>query len=139
MAAFRPKAATDIIILSRVGCVILSMMATGCSSKTGPVLSGGKQVNEWVRILSDPDPKLRQKAVEKLGNVGASDATVVAALCAALKDKNADVRRQAVFALVKCGSPAGNVVESLREVRRQDSDPKVRDYAARALETLDKR
>ena len=41
--------------------VILAIVISGCTSKTGPVLAGGKPVNEWVRALSDPDAKAAEE------------------------------------------------------------------------------
>ena len=93
-------------------------------------------MNDWVRALSDPNPKLRKKAAEKLGNVGSSDPAVVAALCRALQDQDADVRCEAILALVKVGPDAKEAIEPLKAIGRQDRDPRVRSYAARALEKL---
>jgi len=118
--------------------VILAIVLGGCHSKTGPILAGGKPVNEWVRALSDPDAELRLRAAEKLGNVGASDPAVVPALCTALHDADADVRCEVILALAKAGPGAAEAIEPLRAIGRQDSDPRVRSYAARALERLEK-
>ncbi len=117
---------------------ILAVALGGCTSKTGPVLAGGKPVDEWVRAASAPDPKLREKAAEKLGNVGASDPAVVPALCGLLKDSSADVRCQAILALAKSGPDAKAAIETLTTMARQDRDPRVRDYAAKAVAALEK-
>jgi HEAT repeat protein len=116
--------------------LILAAVAGGCGGNTGPVLSGGKTVDEWVRALSDANPKLREKAAEKLGNAGSGDSAVISALCGALQDKDPGVRCQAILALVKCGSAAKPAVESLKVLERQDPDPRVRSFAAKALENL---
>ncbi len=116
--------------------VILGIATIGCNGKTEPILTGGKPIDEWVRALSAPDAKLRKKAAAELGNVGASNPAVVPALREALKDKNADVRCEAILALVKSGSGAGDAVESLEAIGWQDRDPKVRSYAVKALERL---
>ena len=78
--------------------VILAIALSGCKSKTGPILAGGRPVDQWVRALSNPNSKLRQKAAEKLGNVGATDPAVVPALCEALNDKDAAVRCAVILA-----------------------------------------
>ena len=95
-------------------------------------------MDEWVRAVSEPDPKLRKQAAEKLGNVGAADPAVVPALCIMLHDKDAEVRCQAILAFAKSGSSAGEAVEFLKAISRQDRDPKVRSYATKALAKLDK-
>jgi HEAT repeat protein len=118
--------------------VIFAIVFSGCTNKSAPILAGGKPVDEWVRALSAPDAKLRKKAADKLGNVGASDPAVVAALCGALQDKDADVRCEAILALVKCGPAAKDAVEPLKSMGRLDHDPRVRNYAIKALAKLEK-
>ena len=113
--------------------ILVAVASTGCTRKSGPILAGGKPVDEWVQVLSDPDARLREKAVEKLGNVGASDPAVVPALCGMLQDKSADVRCQAILALAKSGADAKVAVEPLKVICRQDRDSRVRNYAAKAL------
>jgi HEAT repeat protein len=118
--------------------MLASISLGGCTSKTGPTLAGGKPLDEWLRALSDPDARLREKAVEKLGNAGPIDAAVIPALCGALRDENAGVRCQAILALAKSGSDAKAAIEPLQAMGRQDRDPRVRSYAAKALESLEK-
>jgi len=115
---------------------MLAVASPGCTGKSGTPLAGGKPVEEWVKALSDPNPKLREKAVEKLGNVGSSNPAVVPALCGALQDPSADVRCQAILALAKTGSGAQAAIEPLKQLGRQDRDPRVRSYAAKALEGM---
>jgi HEAT repeat protein len=118
--------------------VVLAIVLSGCSKKSGPVLAGGKPVEHWLQAISDPNPKVRKTAVEKLGNVGASDPAVVAALCAGLQDRNADVRCEAILGLSKSAPDAKEAIEPLKTIGKQDRDPRVRSYAARALEKLEK-
>ena len=117
--------------------VILVIALNGCKGRTGPILAGGKPIDHWLRAISDPDPKVRKAAAEKLGNVGASDPAILAALCVALQDKSADVRCQAILALAKSGSDAKEAVEPLKAIGKQDRDPRVRSYATKALEKLE--
>jgi HEAT repeat protein len=120
----------------RILIVLLAVALSGCTSKPEPILIGGKPVSDWVRTLSDPDPNLRRKAAEKLGIAGARDPQAVAALCGALQDKNAVVRREAILALAKLGPAAQEALEPLKTIARQDRDPQVRSYAAKALEKI---
>ena len=114
---------------------VLVVMLSGCG-QADPPLSGGKPVSHWLAALQDPDPKCRQKAVTKLGNVGATDAAVYPALVEALKDADASVRREAILALMKCGDHAKEAIPLLTDVQRQDRDSQVRAFAAKALEKL---
>jgi HEAT repeat protein len=127
---------TRIRLLIVCSAIVASAGCTG--SRGGPALAGGKPVDEWLRALSNSDPKQREKAVEKLGNVGPGDPAVLSALCGALKDGNSEVRGQAVLAIAKFGAAAKPALEQLRVMGRQDPDPRVRSYAQRALESLDK-
>jgi HEAT repeat protein len=106
----------------------------GCGKARPPDL--GKQVERWVQALHDPDARVRKNAILKLGNVGPADAAVLPALREALKDRDAAVRREAILALLKCGPAAGEAVPELAALRQGDRDPRVRDYAARAVEAL---
>jgi HEAT repeat protein len=114
---------------------ILLVLVCGCGKKQ-PILAGGKPVSYWVEALHDPDPGLRKKAAFKLGNVGPADASVLPALIEALKDAEPRVRCEAILALVKFGSGAKAAIPALTEVEQQDTDDRVRTYAANALQRL---
>lgn len=114
----------------------LAILLSGCAGKEAPTLSGGKPVSYWVEACRNPDPKMRKKAVFKLGNVGASDAAVLPTLIGTLKDADAGVRCDAILALLKCGADAKDAIPALTDVQRQDRNTTVRAYAAKALEIL---
>ena len=117
------------------GALLLALLA-GCSEPQ-PTLTGGKPAGHWVEQLGvNPDAKVRKEAAFKLGNVGPADPTALPALTAALKDRDAAVRREAILALVKFGAAARPVVPALIDLRDHDRDPKVRGYAVKAVEKL---
>jgi HEAT repeat protein len=119
--------------------LILSLVVTlssGCGHKAGPALSGGKPSGYWVKNATSPDRKFRLEAVAKLGNLGASNPEVLTVLTAALHDADAQVRGEAVLALVKLGPDAKQVKPDLEALSQRDPDAKVRGYAAKALEKL---
>jgi HEAT repeat protein len=113
----------------------LLVLLSGCG-QAPPTVAGGKPVSYWVEALHDHDVKLRKRAAFALGNVGPSDAAALPALVGALKDADAGVRCEAILALLKCGDEAKEAVPALTEVQAQDRDVKVRAYAAKALERL---
>jgi HEAT repeat protein len=115
--------------------LVAAFVAAGCA-KVEPALSGGQPVSYWVEALQSKDAKERQKAALKLGNVGPGDAAVVPALLGALKDPAAEVRRETIVALVKCGADARPALPALANLRQSDRDPKVRDYAGKAMSKL---
>jgi len=116
-------------------CVlVLAGMLTGCGEQK-PTTIHGKSVNHWVQALQDHDTKVRKKAVEALGNVGAADPAAIPALIGALKDNDAGVRAAATLALLKIGPDAQEAADALAEAQK-DKDQKVRDLAAKALQRI---
>ena len=114
----------------------LLAFACGCTP-TPPTQSGGKPVSHWVESLRDSnDAKLRKEAAFKLGNVGPTDPATLPALSGALKDRDPTVRCEVILALMKFGAAARDTLPTLTEIRDHDRDPKVRSYAAKALEKL---
>jgi HEAT repeat protein len=110
------------------------LVLSGCGQPV-PRLAHGKPVEHWVQALRDPDAKVRKRAADVLGNVGAADATVVPALAGAVKDSDRAVREATVLALLKMGPAARDAMPALA-LASKDSDAKVRSHAARALENL---
>jgi hypothetical protein len=117
--------------MRRILLVILLIALSGCG-KTQPTMAGGK----WAEALRSPDAKVRKRAAFTLGNIGWSDAAVLPALMGALKDSDAGVRCEAILALLKYGPGAREALTKLEEMRRQDRNAQVRQYAAKAVEKL---
>jgi HEAT repeat protein len=117
--------------MRRILLVILLVSLSGCG-RGQPATAAGK----WASALRDPAAKVRKKAAFTLGNIGPGDPAALPALIGALTDPDAGVRREAILALAKHGPAAREAVPILTELRQSDRDPQVRDYAARALEKL---
>jgi HEAT repeat protein len=113
---------------------VVIVAVAGCG-QVAPTQVGGKPVSHWVQALQDRDPRVRKKAVDKLGNVGTADPAVVPALIAAVKDRDAGVRAEAVLRLLQLGPAARDAVPALTEAQK-DRDPTVRAHAARALQRI---
>ena len=118
-----------------VFCMLL-LAAAGCSHEEPEFLAGGREVESWVEALGNPDPHLRRQAVMKLGNVGDADPAAAEALSEALRDTDVQVRRAAVFAVVKLKQPGEEITEQLGVMSRTDSDAGIQDSALRALAKL---
>ena len=116
------------------GLALGLVLLCGCSQ--APPLAGGKPVEHWVQAAQDPDAKVRQAAVGKLGNAGAADEAVWSALAGALRDRDAGVRREAILALMKCGARAQEAEPVLAELAQRDPDPQVRAFAGKALKKV---
>ena len=113
----------------------IALGATGCSQP--PPLSGGKPLDHWVKATQDPDTGIRKEAVCKLGNAGAPNPEAWTAVAAALRDRQPEIRREAILALMKCGPRAQETVPVLRELAQRDPDAQVRVYAAKAAKKLE--
>ncbi len=99
----------------------LMLAMVGCGHAEMP-LAGGKPISYWVASMGDPDAKLREQAVIKLGNVGNTDAAVFPALTNALGDSEPAVRREAILALMKFGPGTEEATPPLKELHRKDPD-----------------
>src|ERR1700730_17168731 len=120
--------------LRLIAFAAMMCVASGCG-QSAPTLAHGQPVEHWVQALRDPDAKVRKRAADVLGNVGAADATVVPALAGAVKDSDRAVREATVLALLKMGPAARDAMPALA-LASKDSDAKGRSHAARALENL---
>jgi HEAT repeats len=110
----------------------------GCSRQPPPpTLTGGKPLSYWLGALRAPDAGTRKNAVFELGNVGPLDPAVIPALTAALQDRDARVRCAAILALVKSPKEAVAALPMVQVMADRDSDPTVRNYAARAAKKLE--
>ena len=121
----------------RILTAALALAFLGGCGKPQPALSGGKPVGHWVELLrTSPDAKARKEAAFKLGNVGPTDPAALPGLRGAMKDGDAVVRCEVVLALVKFGPAAQEAVPALIELRDRDRDPKVRSFAAKAVDKI---
>ncbi len=121
----------------RIALLVIMLAAfSGCGKAPTPTLAGGQPVSHWVEAMHSSDASMRKEAVFKLGNVGPSDPASLPTVLGALKDKDGAVRSEAILALVKFGDQAREGIPALTELRDRDRDPKVRSYAAKALEKL---
>ena len=102
------------------------------------MLAGGREVKSWIADLHDPKPQVRRQAVLKLGNVGDADPAAAEGLAEALRDSDAIVRRDAVSAVAKLSKPSEEIMAWLRIMGDRDRDPRVRDYAKRAITHFEK-
>ena len=120
----------------RTPIVLLILVVIAGCQKNEPTLAGGKPINQWLQSAKDADAKLRLEAITKLGNVGRVDPQVLPTLIAALKDRDPKVRCKAILGVVKYGPGTDAAIEPLTAAQTNDSDPKVRQYAAKALKKL---
>ncbi|MFZ1024908.1 MAG: HEAT repeat domain-containing protein, partial [Limnoraphis robusta] len=68
---------------------------------------------DLVTVLTDENEKVRQAAVEVLGNLGDSSDPVIQGLLARLQDENKDVRQAAAWVLGNLGDSSDPVIQGL--------------------------
>jgi HEAT repeat protein len=115
--------------------ILVVVVVSGCS-RTEPTLAGGKPLDHWLDAIKDADPKTRRTAVVKLGNAGLNERGTFAAVVAALKDSDVDVRCEAILAILKFGAQTQEATPDLADLHQHDVDDKVRAYAGKALKKL---
>jgi predicted nucleic acid-binding Zn-ribbon protein len=91
-------------------------------------------------VSSDPEPMVRLAVVEALRRLGAEASgaeagEVVPVLAGALQDGYAEVRRAAALTLCSLG-PAAGVAQATLTRSLSDVNPRVREAAAQALQTI---
>jgi HEAT repeats len=125
------------VVRCRLTLFGLALLAAGCSREKVPaeLYFSGEPVSHWVEAAKSPDPKVRKKAVDVLGNVGPADPAAIPALIVAVKDKDAGVRDAAVLALSKIGPPAADALPTLREAMK-DPNPTIRAHATTAVDRV---
>jgi HEAT repeat protein len=115
--------------------LICAAAIAGCGQNEAP-LAGGKTIGHWIQAAGDPNVEVRLVAITKLGNAGNADPEVLPTLTAALKDRDAHVRREAIVAIFKYGPGAEPAADALAIAQNTDPNPKVREYASRALQKM---
>jgi hypothetical protein len=85
----------------------------------------------WLKIIHDDDVRYRRWSARALSHLG-GEPEVVAALAAALKDKDAEVHYQAVLSLGAIGPAAKKAVPALTEALKK-SDDSIRPLIEEAL------
>jgi HEAT repeat protein len=117
----------------------ITLLAAFACEQSQPTFSGGKPIEHWLRAVESRDPKLRREAVRKLGNVGSSDPAAFSAVLQALNDLDPGVRREAIVAVMKFETEAGQAVPALTKLEHEDKDSRVRACARKALESIEQR
>jgi HEAT repeat protein len=121
-------------VRTRLALLLAAVLMVGCGRDTGPkeLYFSGETVGHWLSAAKSPDPKVRKKAVDVLGNVGPADPAAIPALANAVRDKDPAVRTAAILALSKIGKPAAAALPALRDATK-DVNPTVRAHAATAV------
>jgi hypothetical protein len=109
------------------------MIANSARSAAATSRAGGQSLSFLVQALSDPDPHVRQDALDELEGIRPSREEILPTLIACLRDVNPEVRGKAILMISQFGLEAMEAVPVLKCLSKEDTDPKVRSRAADAL------
>lgn len=98
--------------------------------------NGIRRALAFARGVADPDPAVRQAAIQGLGRVGPAGRRAVDQLAGLLGSSEAGIRRDAALALAALGTVAAEAAPRLELMARNDPDPAVRQAAETALRRL---
>ena len=117
---------------------IASLSLVGCGKSPELLTASGQPVEFWLEALKAPntDAKQRLKAVKTLSNIGPAHPQVIPALIEALEQPDATLRGEVILALFKSGPAAKAALPALERLSQSDKDAKVRDYAKKAIATI---
>lgn len=100
--------------------------------------TGNRAAEILIRVLSDKKNFNRKYAARALGNIRKRSAgnKITAALVTMLEDKDAEVRREAVWSLGLMGPQAEKAVNALKETAEKDPDYMVRCAASEVIKRI---
>jgi HEAT repeat protein len=90
-----------------------------------------RAIGALVNALGDPVSHVREQAAEALGRIG--DTSAVEPLLAVFKDRDPDVKRSIILALIEIGVPA----EDQLKRSQFSTDPSIRQAAEEALKEIE--
>ena len=82
--------------MNREILVVPALLVAGCQSDPDV---GGKRASQWRQELTAPQTEVRRTAVAELARMGPTAKVLLPEITASLRDGDAGVRGQAVFAL----------------------------------------
>lgn len=92
-----------------------------------------KSSEQWVRLLKDKNPDVRQTAVHALGILRVRDKEAIAALAERLKDREERIRAEAADSLGRIGYSARGTLPRLIDVLKTEKADSVRAASALAI------
>ncbi len=91
---------------------------------------------QWVNALRDPNREVRILAVRSLGELDGQSPMALTAVAHVLEDHDPSVRREAVIAVTRAGTPGKAYMSTLMRISKDDQDREIRDLAGMSILTL---
>ena len=90
----------------------------------------------WIDAVRDHDREVRLKAVTNLGTLNGQSASALKAVANVLEDHDPSVRRAAIEAVTRAGTPAKEYIPTLMRISKDDQDRELRDLASISISKL---
>ena len=91
---------------------------------------------QWVNALRHPDREVRVTAARSLGELNGQSLVALKAVANALEDYDPLVRREAILAVAKAGTPGRTYIPSLMHINKDDHELELRGLAGMSITTL---
>jgi HEAT repeat protein len=131
--ASKGRQAPKVTIWAQVG---LWMLDRGAQGQNVPAKTGQQHLAAIAKFLKNNDLQAREHAVRALGVIGPEAGSRVPDLIDVLEDKNSDIVVLACMALSSMAEVAKEALPVLERMSQRHSDPKVREAARQAIETI---
>jgi HEAT repeat protein len=131
--ASNSRQAPKVAIWAQVG---LWMLDRGTQGQNVPAKTGQQHLATIARFLKNNDLQAREHAVRALGVIGPEAGSHVPDLIDVLEDKNSDIVVLACMALSSMAEVAKEALPVLERMSHRHSNPKVREAARQAIETI---
>jgi eukaryotic-like serine/threonine-protein kinase len=95
-----------------------------------------KLETQWVNALRHPDRVVRVTAAKSLGELNGQSLVALKALANSLEDFDPSVRREAILAVAKAGTPGRTYIPSLMRINKDDRVIELRNLAGMSIKTL---
>ena len=91
---------------------------------------------QWVNALRDPDREVRITATRSLGELNGQSPLALKSVALALEDSDPTVRRAAIIAVGKVGTPGRVYIPTLMRINKDDHELELRELAGTSVSTL---
>ena len=128
--SFAEKLTLGLLLFTLIGSLTWNFARTTETGKTA------KLETLWIKALQDPDREVRLVAATSLGELDGHSLPALQAVSNVLNDYDPSVRRAAVIAVTRSGTPGKAYIPTLMRISKDDPDRELRDLASLSISRL---